>query len=179
MLLVGAVASACGSTSSPTTEAQLRLVGHPAPSEVRIPSAGPGRQVVIGQMLLCADDRPGTRITKVTATPSVGSIQVEQFAVRPNPFMSGGTMLGDDYGTLTSHHIAPIHEVAQPCSRHEGDELIIQVANRANTESSSRDVVVHYGPSNGGHTVTYPLTIDLCPQRSTSAEGCQPASGLA
>jgi hypothetical protein len=96
-------------TSAPTrfvscahSDARLAFVaGETTAVNLTVSSVSSGQPYSFGSILLCVSGRVTAIITGVSVTKPQGSIRVETFALRPNPFTRGQQGLGGERSALT------------------------------------------------------------------------------
>lgn len=104
--------SACaGGWSGPS----LRPAGSPNTSMGGFTKVSPAHHALLGSMLLCLTGPGRAVITAVRPNQPAGSIEVVGYAVRPNPLLTGGDMLGTEYGTLRTNGFSADRTVDVSC----------------------------------------------------------------
>lgn len=153
------IVSACGSNWPRLASPGMHAV------RLGVPYVKPGRPVSVGEMTVCLT-RPGEiTITDVKPVDPVGTVDVEAFAVRPNPVTRGGQFLGGDQGPLSKHGFSDSHQVAGACKANDGStsyELGLQLTKptSADVGVAGWDVVYRSRGHNG--TLRLPFAIALC-----------------
>jgi hypothetical protein len=163
-----------------TTADTPRLIV-PAPSQLveQVLQVGVGPKIIAGDMFFCLD-RPGS-ITVDDVEP-VGDLRMTAYAIRANPFLTGGNMAGTQKGTLHANHIennpGPLTTV---CSQNSGQgyELVteLNISDRTTSASGFR-IRYHAEPGGSASMLVIRLGITYCSATDTT-EDChaQPSSG--
>ncbi len=94
--------------------------------------------------------------------------------MRPSPFWRGtGTAIGVQNGDLKANGFQVGRTVDVTCNhRGRGYELAVAVSMSDKTEARMSGVGVTYASDGQRETVTYPLTIFLCPHKVRGARTC-------
>ncbi len=123
---------------------------------------------LLGATIVCLD-KPGT-VTVTDVQSYGGNVDVTGYALRPNPVLTGGTMLGGDSGTLTDHHLqpgpAPVTAVCDPTTG-AGDELIVELRNDTQTTIKAQGLTVTYTADGRTDQLQVPHGIVLCVVKSS------------
>jgi len=105
---------AVGRSSSDSGAARL-VVPPPDNGVEQVLQVGIGPEVVAGDMFFCLD-RPGEIV--VDGVEPIGDLKMTNFAIRPNPSLSGGTFAGTQKGTFETteivHDDRPLTAVCSP-----------------------------------------------------------------
>jgi hypothetical protein len=116
-------------------------------------------------MLLCLTGPGRAVITAVRPIHPVGPIDVLGYAVRPNPFLTGGEMLGDVYGTLRTHGFTANRTVDAPCGgadSGQGYELGLELSVPPGANSGTTGWEIDYRIGDHTASTTFPLGTVLC-----------------
>jgi hypothetical protein len=109
-------------------------------------------------------DKPGSvKVADVHA--SGGDVTVSGFALRPNPFLTGGQMIGSMTGTLAHAGLTPgPAAVTQVCDPAAGavDELVVQLHNDGITAARSDGLTVTYDADGQTHVLQIPHGFVQC-----------------
>ena len=150
--------------------------GKPNLTFVGIPSVTPANHALIGEMLLCLSGPGRAVITAVRPVHPVGTIDVIDYAVRPNPFLTGGEMLGSDYGALRTHGFTANQTVNVPCGTGDSGQgyelgLELSVPSGTNAGTTGWDIDFRIG----GHTgsTTFPYGTVLCSTPNLDDKPCK------
>ena len=168
-------ASGCG-TSSPAQGEGPRLVvlGTPHDVAVGMGRVEAGAETSFGSMIVCLDRRGQVTITGVQPQDPSGGIRIDEFGVRPSPFWKHRTSIGAYDGDLGHNHFKAGRTVDVTCNvkNGRGYELAVAVSRRDSTEARMDGVKVTYTSAGQTRSVTYPLTIYLCPGRIRGERTC-------
>ena len=134
------------------------------------------RPVSIGEMTVCLSAPGRVTITSVVPVHPVGRMQVQAFAVRPNPFRKNppGTQLGDALGPLSAEGFGHSHLVNVVCGSRPGwYELGLQLVKPSGAPASAAGWLIRYRSGDKAGTLTIPLGVVLCSRSSASAPECK------
>ncbi len=92
----------------------LRPAGIPNQSADGYPGMSPAHHELVGGMIFCLTGPGRAVITAVRPIHPIGTIDVVDYAVRPNPFLKGEEGLGGT-GTLRTHGFTADRTVDVPC----------------------------------------------------------------
>lgn len=125
-------------------------------------------QIVIGSMTVCLD-RPGAvRVTSVK--PTGGTLDVTGWAFRPNPFLHGGEMIGDQPGALMDAGLAPEmpRNLTIVCNRPSGNsyELLVQLRAQAQSTASVGFTIRYEEASGGTRELAIPFRVIMCQRKA-------------
>lgn len=167
------LATACGGWSGPS----LRPAGNPNTSMGGFPQVNAGHHALLGSMLLCLTGPGRAVITAVRPIHPTGTIEVVDYAVRPNPLLTGGEMVGTEYGTLRTRGFTANRTVDTPCGADNsghGYELGLELSVRHGTNAATNGWEIDYRI--GGHTAstTFPQGAILCSTASLDDKPCKP-----
>lgn len=156
-----------------------RLV-FPAPpatsAAIAISDAAPARSISVGSIMLCVSSGSTAVINGVAIHDPVGPIQVEAFAVRPNPFTAGIEGLGSADATLAGYGRGFAPNVPQTVSGICRGDAATTTADEAGSESElgvqvrllsediggGHDLDVTYAIDGRVHVLSIPFGIWLC-----------------
>lgn len=164
--------TACGGWSGPS----LRPAGNPNASTVGMPKVSPAHHVLIGDMLLCLTGPGRAVITAVRPIHPTGTIDVLDYAVRPNPLLAGGEMLGAVYGTLRTHGFTANRTVDASCGADNsghGYELGLELNIPPGTNASSTGWEIDYRIGDHTANTTFPYGAVLCSTASLDDKPCK------
>jgi hypothetical protein len=169
MLAVGCLG--CGGSSGP------RLTdGHPNPSMGGFPAVSPAHHALLGSMFLCLTGPGQAVITEVRPIHPIGTIEVVEYAVRPNPILTGGEMVGMEYGTLRTHGFTRDRIVDTRCggpNSGQGNELALELAVPPDMNAGTTAFMIDY--TVGGHAASliFPQGAVLCSTSSIDDGPCK------
>ena len=169
-LLLAFGCQGCGGWSGPRLSD-----GHPNPGLVGVPGVSPAHHAVIGEMFLCLTSPGRAVITAVRPVRPVGRIEVIDFAVRPNPFLRGGEMLGSDIGTLRTHGFPADRVVGTPCgaaNSGHGYELGLELAVPPGTNAGTSGWEIYYSVGGQAASIVFPYGAVLCSTPSLYNKPC-------
>lgn len=133
---------------------------------------------LLGAMLLCLTGPGRAVITAVRPIHPTGTIEVVDYAVRPNPLLTGGEMVGTEYGTLRTHGFTANRTVGEPCGADNsghGYELALELSVPRGTNAATTGWEIDYQIGDHTASTTFPQGAVLC---STSFDE-QPCKHLA
>jgi hypothetical protein len=163
----------CGSGSS-LDGPQLVTPGTPHDVAVGMGKVKPGAETTFGSMIMCLDRQGQITVTGARPVDAQGGIRIDQFGLRPSPFWrGGGTGIGVQYGDLSANGFQVGRTVDLTCNHHgRGYELAVTVSMPDSTEARMSGVEITYTSDGQQETVTYPLTIFLCPHKIRGSRTC-------
>lgn len=167
------LATACGGWSGPSL---VPAGGTPNPTEEGLPEVSPAHHALFGEMLLCLTGSGRAVITAVRPIHPTGTINVLDYAVRPNPLLTGGEMLGSDYGTLRTDGFTADRTVDAPCgagNSGHGYELAIELSVPPGTNAGTTGWEIDYRIGDHTASMTFPLSVVLCSTHSMGDEPCK------
>jgi hypothetical protein len=144
-----------------------------------LPEVSPANHALLGEMILCLTGPGRAVITAVRPIHPTGTIDVLGYAVRPNPVLSGGELLGSDYGTLQTHGFTANHTVDVPCGADDsghGYELALELSVPPDTNAGTNGWDIDYRIGDHTASTTFPYGAVLC---STARLDDQPCKHLA
>ena len=150
--------------------------GTPNPSLNGLPSVSAKSHVLVGSMFLCLTKPGRAVITSIRPVGATGRIEVTGFAVRPNPLLRGGQMIGSAYGTLRSNGLSSGRTIDTPCgpaNSGHGYELVIELAMPTGTEAAASAFQIDYTVVGRPGTLVFPLGTVLCSAPSMSDQPCK------
>ena len=168
------LAAACssGGLSGPS----LRPAGNPNPSMAGLPNVSPAHHALIGEMLLCLTQPGRDIITAVRPIHPTGTIDVLRYAVRPNPFLTGGEMLGTVYGTLRTHGFTADRAVDAACGAvgsGKGYELGLELSVPPGTNAGTTGWEIDYRTGDRTASTTFPYGAVLCSTPNIDDKPCK------
>lgn len=154
----------------------LRPAGSPQSSMGGFPAVSPAHRALLGGMILCLTGSGTAVITGVRPLHPTGTIDVLDFATRPNPLQTGGQVLGTEYGTLQAHGLKASRTVDVPCGNSDsgqGYELALELTVPSGTNAGTTGWEIDYQV--GGHTAstTFPEGTVLCSTASIDDTSCK------
>jgi hypothetical protein len=159
-LMLAVACQGCGGWSGPRLTA-----GNPNPSMGGLPAVSPARHALEGEMFLCLTGPGQAVITKVRPVHPAGTIEVVGYAVRPSPLLTGGKMLGTDYGTLRTHGFTRNRTVDTRCggtNSGQGYELALELAVPPGMNAGTTAWEIDYRVGGHAASLTFPLGAVLC-----------------
>jgi hypothetical protein len=143
---------------------------------VGIPKVSAANHGLIGEMILCLTGPGRAVITAIRPIHPTGTIDVVGYALRPNPALTGGEMLGSDWGTLRTHGFTANRTVEVPCGAADsghGDELAIEMSVPPGTNAGTTGWEIDYRV--GAHTAstTFPYGAVLCTTPTIHDKPCK------
>jgi hypothetical protein len=168
------LAAACsgGGWSGPS----LRPAGTPNPSTGGLPAVSAAHHALVGGMLLCLTGPGRAVITGVRPIHPVGTIEVLDYATRPNPILTGGEQLDQGYGTLRTNGFTADRTVDATCGASDsgqGDELALELSVPAGTDAGTTGWQIDYRIGDHAASVTFPLGAVLCSTASMDDKPCK------
>lgn len=140
----------------------------------------PNHSADVGSIQVCLT-RPGkVTITGVEPIRPVGDIEVQAFAVRPNPLATGADLLGSDRRTLAQSGFDGSHTVDRVCKTNDGStsfELGLQLTKPTQADVGAPGWTVSYRSGSHTGTLAVPLGITLCSEPSADAPACREVLG--
>jgi hypothetical protein len=161
------------SSTSLTVPAELApvTVGLPAPQVDAPISLGAGT-------VICNADDGVVYIKDVMATDPTQNLTIDEFAVRPNPSLSGETNLGGEPGELKQLGFTELSKAVNvacdPDSLGTGFELGIQVVRTGPGPARARGLEVAWASGGTSGVLHIPLSIVLCDNPTASIDRCAP-----
>jgi hypothetical protein len=146
---------------------------------VGIPGMSPAHHALVGDMIFCLTGPGRAVITAVRPINPTGTIEVLDYAVRPNPFVRTHYGLGTDFGTLRTHGFTADRTVDVACGAADsgnGYELGLELAVPAGTNAGTTGWEVDYRVGDHTGSTTFPYGAVLC---STPSFGDKPCKRLA
>lgn len=170
MVVAGLLLAGC---TPPDDDPGLRVVGEPGSAFVSASNVQPGQPVSFGSIILCLERSGEATVRGIGLIDLQGSIKLDSFGVRPNPFARGEPGIGairDHLADLGFDDPAQVVDTTCPGpgeieSWTGGSELAVEMSHSDPTASSwvgSLEVSYAFGVSGRG-TFTIPYGIGLCP----------------
>jgi len=141
-----------------------------------IPAVGPSNHADIGQMFLCLTKPGQAIITGVRPVRPAGTVEVVAFAVRPNPILSGGKMLGSGSGSLQSNGFNIADRIVdKQCvsGSGQGYELGLELSMPAGTNAGSAGFQIDYSVGDHTGSLTYQVGAILCSTPTLDDASCR------
>jgi len=141
-----------------------------------MPGVSPTNHADIGELFLCLGGPGRAVITLVRPVQPVGTVEVVAFAVRPNPFLRGGNMLGSGRGTLQDNGFNSADRVvdAQCVSDSgQGYELGLELSVAPGTNAGTTAFQIDYTVGDHAASLTYPVGAAVCSTPSVDDPPCQ------
>jgi hypothetical protein len=164
----------------------LRVGGDPRPAIVSAGNVMGGEPVSFGSIILCLGAPGSATIRDVSLIGSTGSIHLDTFAVRPNPYVRQQQSVGAERSDLAAlgFSASTAQVVDTQCSEpgaeatwQGGSELAFQVSydGEGTAGSQSLNVTYEYGP---GTTKAFSISygVRLCPTKCADPTA-SPTSG--
>lgn len=164
------LATACGG-SGPS----LRPAGNPNPSMGGFSKVSATHRALLGSMLLCLTGPGRAVISAVRPIHPTGTIEVLDYAVRPNPILTGGGMVGTDYGTLRSYGFTANRTVDALCGADNsghGYELGLELSVPPGANAGTSGWEIDYRIGDHTASTTFPQGAVLC-STSFDDKACQ------
>jgi hypothetical protein len=154
----------------------LRVAGDMRPVQGGAYGVAPGDPVAWGSIILCLREPGAATIEQVRLVDPTRGLSLDVFAVRPNPYPSGGISIGLARDDLLSLGLDPsgARIVDTTCPESDatawtgGSELVFAVSYPAPVDaatpptSPALDVTYAYGGADRG-TLRIPFGVQLCP----------------
>jgi hypothetical protein len=140
-----------------------------------LPAAGPSNHRDIGEMFLCLTGPGRAVITDVRPVRPVGTVQVVAFAVRPNPILRGGDMLGSGSGTLQDNGFNTADRIVDTqcvSDSGQGYELGLELTVPPGTNGGTTGFQIDYRVGASTANLTYPAGAILCSTPSLDDAQC-------
>ena len=141
-----------------------------------IPGIGPSNHADIGEFFLCLTAPGRAVITGVRPVRPIGTVEVVAFAVRPNPLLTGGVMLGSGSGTLQDNGFNLADRVVdKQCVSDSGQgyELGLELTVPAGTNAGTRAFEIDYKVDDRAASLTYPEGVALCSTPTVGDPACR------
>jgi hypothetical protein len=141
-----------------------------------LPKVTPAHHALQGEMILCLTGPGRAVITAVRPIHPLGTIEVLDYAVRPNPFVTGNEGLGTDYGTLRSHGFTANQTVDVPCGSDDsgqGYELGLELSVPPGTNAGTTGWEIDYRIGDHMASTTFPYGAVLCSTPSIDDKPCK------
>jgi hypothetical protein len=134
----------------------------------------PGVETSFGSMILCLDRQGQITVTGASPVDAQGGIRIDQFGVRPSPFWRDtGTGIGVQNGDLRANGFQVGRTVDVTCNHGgRGYELALAVSMSDSTEASMAGVEITYTSAGQDRSLTFPITLFLCPHKIRGARTC-------
>jgi hypothetical protein len=140
------------------------------------PKVTPAHHMLLGEMILCLTGPGRAVITAVRPIHPTGPIDVVGYAVRPNPALTGGELLGSDYGTLRTHGFPADRTVDVRCGAGdsgEGYELALELSVPPETNAGTTGWEIDYRIGDHTASTTFPQGVVLCSTPSIDDKPCK------
>lgn len=164
----------CGNHSSPGP--QLVPLGDPGSHNVAIGlgKIKPGAEASFGSMIVCLDRDGQVTIDGVKPVDPEGGIRVDQFGVRPSPYPKHEPSIGAYKGDLEHNGFKAGRQVNVTCDMKTGRgyELAVAVSMPDSAQARMSGVEVLYTSAGQRESVTYPITVFLCPGIIHGSRSC-------
>jgi hypothetical protein len=142
-----------------------------------IPGVSPAHHVLEGGMIFCLTGPGRAVITAVRPITPIGTIEVVDYAVRPNPFVRGNHEgLGTVQGTLRTHGFTADRTVDVPCGADDsgnGYELGLELSVPPGTNAGTTGWEIDYRIGDHTASTTYPWGMVLCSTPSFDDKPCK------
>jgi hypothetical protein len=125
--------------------------------------------------VVCLSAPGAATVVEVRARESSSNFAIQDFAVRPNPSLTGANQLGDVRGPLSAAGFDPsAHEVDMVChsAAGAGYELGVQVARTGPGPATSRGFEVEWRSGGKTGTLFIPLAVLLCDAPTAFPKRC-------
>jgi hypothetical protein len=169
-----ALMSAMGCQAS-VDDPGLRVAGDPNPAIVSAGNVAGGIAVSFGSIVLCLREPGSATIRDVSLMGSTGSIHLDKFGVRPNPYVRQQPSVGAERSGLESLGFSPAtaQVVDTQCAATGaeatwtgGSELAFQVSDGGESVAGSQSLEVTYEfGSAATRTFSIPYGVQLCPTK--------------
>ncbi|HVC76188.1 MAG TPA: hypothetical protein VND96_06695 [Candidatus Micrarchaeaceae archaeon] len=141
-----------------------------------LPGVGPSNHADIGEMFLCLTGPGRAVITDVRPVQPVGTVEVVAFAVRPNPTLRGGDMLGSGRGTLQDNGFNTADRIVDTqcvSGSGQGYELGLELTVPPGTNAGTRGFQIDYTVGDHTANLTYPAGAIVCSTASVDDPPCK------
>jgi hypothetical protein len=139
----------------------------------------PGQPVIWGSMMLCVSKAGTARITSVQPVKPIGGLEVDDFSVRPNPLLHNSSLIADARGSLKQNDFVGSRAVTTSCgSPRSGKavELAVQASRPTDADAASESWLINYTIDGQSKSLTYPMAVRICGERSPTAPACRKLS---
>ncbi|HWT32156.1 MAG TPA: hypothetical protein VN107_00215 [Microbacterium sp.] len=145
-----------GSSAAPELEYVGNVIG------VGIGDVPEGAPMVFGDIPLCVSSSE-VRIVSVEPIHPTGAFTVTRFLVRPNPYKTGGEMLGTDHVSLAATGFRGGTTVSAHCGKTgDVDELAVEAVRRSVKPAVAHGIRIDYIQGTAHGHVDLPWTVTLC-----------------
>jgi hypothetical protein len=169
-VLIGLGLAGCTPAAS---DPGLRVAGNPTPAMVLASNVAASQPVTFGSIILCLEEAGSVTVRTVELVEPSGSVRLESFALRPNPFVRQQPGVGAERSTLEDleFDVSAKQVVDTECAGagedetwDGGSELAFQVSYDGTSEaaSASLNVTYEYAPSTT-RVLAIPFGVALCP----------------
>lgn len=176
LMLVGACQGGVGSVPvSSWSGPKLSTGGLTSWSLNGIPAVGPSNHADIGEIFLCLSAPGRAVITDVQPVRPIGTVEVVAFAVRPNPVLSGGVMLGSGAGTLQQNGFDTADRtVDTQCvtGTGRGYELGLELTVPPGMSAGTKQFQIDYAVGDHTASLLYPVGVVLCSAPTVKDASC-------
>jgi hypothetical protein len=169
-VLIGLGLAGCTPAAS---DPGLRVAGNPTPAMVLASNVAASQPVTFGSIILCLEEAGSVTVRTVELVEPSGSVRLDSFALRPNPFVRQQPGVGAERSTLEELEFDPsVAQVVDTECPGEGEdetwdggsELAFQVSYDGSTETASASLNVTYEyASSGSRVLAIPFGVALCP----------------
>jgi hypothetical protein len=133
----------------------------------------PAHHELVGGMIFCLTGPGRAVITAVRPIHPIGTIDVVDYAVRPNPYPKGEPGLGSQSGTLRTHGFTADRTVDVPCGGANGYELGLELTVPPGTNAGANGWEIDYEVGDHTASTTFPLSTVLCSTPTTDDKSCK------
>jgi len=140
------------------------------------PAVSLAHHALLGSMFLCLTGPGQAVITQVRPVHPVGTMDVVGYAVRPNPLLTGGKMVGTEYGTLQTYGFTRNKTVHIRCAdpnSGQGYELGLELAVPPGMNAGATAFDIDYIVGGHAASLTFPQGAVLCSTSSIYDGPCK------